>query len=532
MPSRLEVTEYLSDKLFVGLDITAFQNNGQNKPVSRVTLWVDDNNCLTAGDDTGMELEADCPFATQTMVDSILAQVQGYQYQAYTASDADIDPAAELGDGVTVNGVYSVLARIDDDGSGYPSISAPGEQELEEEYPTTGPMTQEFNRQIAETRSEISKTSEEIRLEVTQTVGDLSASFTVQLDNITSRVDGLDGDYAELKLTVDGVTITGPDGTTLINGGKIDADELHVNAANIDGTLSANQINMTGSITWSDLDTNVRSNITSATNTASQAQSDAEDALDAVSGWTYSGTTFIDGTQIMTGTVSASSLRGGEIRLITDFNYTIGYMTLTDASSTGNGAVEIRSIGGLRLLSTSGDVWMQRNDGVGPYVHLKTNAITLGNANVHPTSDGYYSSGTSSNRWSTVYAATGVSTTSDRRKKTNINYDIAIYDALFDALKPASCKYVDGTSNRTHLVLISQDVEEALEQVGLSSQDFGGFVKAPRTDEDGNAIEGEYDYFLRYDEFIAPCIHRIQEDGKQIKALEERVATLEARIIG
>lgn len=262
----------MSDKTFVGLDITGFENTGKYRPVSRVTLLVDDENVYTAGDDTGLELTASCPHATQKMVNALLAQLQGYQYQSFTADAANLDPAAELGDGVTVNGVYSIISQLDDDGRGFPDISSPGEVALEEEYPAAGPMTQEFNRQLADTRSQITKTAEEIQLLVESEINDLSSSFTVQLDNITGRVNGLDGEFAELSLTLDGLTVTDSTGKTVINGSMIQTSNLYVNAANISGTLQANQINLTGAITWGDLDSDVEDRINDAYNTAHDNQ--------------------------------------------------------------------------------------------------------------------------------------------------------------------------------------------------------------------------------------------------------------------
>ena len=67
----------MSDKLFVGLGVTSVEDNGTLPPISRVTLMVDDNNVITAGDDTGREIVADCPFATQEMVNALLANLQG-----------------------------------------------------------------------------------------------------------------------------------------------------------------------------------------------------------------------------------------------------------------------------------------------------------------------------------------------------------------------------------------------------------------------------------------------------------------------
>ena len=77
-------------RFFVGDDITSVEDNGRQLPISRVTLKVDDESILTAGDDTGMELEADCPHATQAMVNAILAKVKGYRYQMFSAGDAGL----------------------------------------------------------------------------------------------------------------------------------------------------------------------------------------------------------------------------------------------------------------------------------------------------------------------------------------------------------------------------------------------------------------------------------------------------------
>ena len=187
----------MSEKYYVGGDITSFSDNGKYKPISRVTLLVDDENSLTAGDDTGMEVIASCPHATQPMVNALLQTMKGYQYQAYEAGAANIDPAAELGDGVTVGGIYSPLSKLSDDGRGYAGISSPGEAEMEDEYPSEGYITQEFNRKIAETRSTITKTSEEINL----------------------KVEGIDGRVSDITQTVDGISLSvtsasSPDGQT------------------------------------------------------------------------------------------------------------------------------------------------------------------------------------------------------------------------------------------------------------------------------------------------------------------------------
>ncbi len=377
----------MSDKFYVGLDLTGFENNGVQRPVSRVTLRVDEERVLTAGDDSGFELAADCPHATQAMVNSILARVRGFQYQMYEASDINIDPAAELGDGITAGGVYAVIARVDDDGSGFPSASAPGEAELEDEYPSGGPMTKIIERKIAETRSRITKTAEEIRLEVENEMQGLSASFSVQLNSVVSRVQGVEGDVSTLTQTADSlqsqinsangnissisqkvdnitlsvvngstsstikllaggvelssqnITMSGlvtykglSDGTTTINGGCIKT-----------GTIDANRLNLTGKITFSDLNSSTQSAINSASSNASSALKAANSAASTVSGWTYGGTTYIDGSKIMADTIIASKLKGGMVELLSDEGHVAGRIRLTGVYNQTNGRMSIES---------------------------------------------------------------------------------------------------------------------------------------------------------------------------------------------
>ena len=314
----------MSDKYYVGGDITSFADNGKYKPISRVTLLVDDENSLTAGDDTGMEVIASCPHATQPMVNALLQAMKGYRYQAYEAGAANIDPAAELGDGVTVGGIYSPLSKLSDDGRGYAGISSPGEAEMEDEYPADGYITQEFNRKIAETRSTITKTSKEIML----------------------KVEGIDGKYTEVKTTLDGLTVTDASGTTKINGSSIKTDNLYVAAANINGTLTADQI-QTGSIRVGDLkDGSNYATKTYVDNNAGLSASEVDSAIE----------TYIDGTSI-----TAEKLRGRTVELLASSNQSIGSIELA-YTTTGYGIAINTTYGGIQL-NSGGKIYLSAYDG-------------------------------------------------------------------------------------------------------------------------------------------------------------------------
>lgn len=139
--------------------------------------------------------------------------------------------------------------------------------------------------------------------------------------------------------------------------------------------------------------------------------------------------------------------------------------------------------------------------------------------------------GKSSFKWRNIYAINGTIQTSDRTKKMNINsLDIEKTKLFIMGLIPSSYKMVDGISGRIHYGLIAQDVEELMNTLNMDSKDFAGFIKSPKKiikyeDENGKKlknpieeiIEGEYDYALRYDEFIAPLIKVVQEQQKTIE---------------
>ena len=62
---------------------------------------------------------------------------------------------------------------------------------------------------------------------------------------IEAEVAEVNGKYTEMKLTVDGLTVADEGGTTKIKGSSVETDTLYVKSANIDGKLTAEQIDAT-----------------------------------------------------------------------------------------------------------------------------------------------------------------------------------------------------------------------------------------------------------------------------------------------
>ena len=113
---------------------------------------------------------------------------------------------------------------------------------------------------------------------------------------------------------------------------------------------------------------------------------------------------------------------------------------------------------------------------------------------------------------STIYAdGTTIATTSDSRRKNTINDLDNRYLQFIKAIRPVGFKYNNGTSNRIHTGFIAQDVLQALDEAGIVTQDFAGFV-----DMNGDGSE----YALRYDEFISPLLLYIKHLETRIEALE------------
>ena len=144
------------------------------------------------------------------------------------------------------------------------------------------------------------------------------------------------------------------------------------------------------------------------------------------------------------------------------------------------------------------------------------------------TPDGSWNIGTATNKWNHLYAsningAAASNTTSDRNLKNTIAPLTSQYLSLIDKLTPVSYKYNDGSSGRIHTGMIAQDVEDAMAEVGLTSQDFAGLVIREMGTENQT-------YALRYEEFIAPMIGKIQQQDKEISDLKSEIQELKTLI--
>lgn len=175
---------------------------------SKVVIVVSDNMEYTAGDDTGRAMTLECPWGTQQMANDILSKIRGFQYQPYTASNAHLDPAAEIGDGFSAGNIYSGVYKKDvSHGVLYTaSVAAPGGEKINYEYEYKSPETRRIERQYAETKATFKVQSDQISAEVLarETMGDeLRATLQVQADAIEARVTKQGGNASSFGWVLD-----------------------------------------------------------------------------------------------------------------------------------------------------------------------------------------------------------------------------------------------------------------------------------------------------------------------------------------
>ena len=245
--------------------------------------------------------------------------------------------------------------------------------------------------------------------------------------------------------------------------------------------------------------------------------------------------------------------------------------------------IEILTLGKNRLLDTGIEIGRSENTGTKAFIDLKWGSGTTKdydirmsnytqysfglesdtklhlitdnsemrlNLNLIPHVNNTHAIGSSSYKWTEVWATNGTIQTSDKETKENIKETSLGLDFIL-ALKPVSWKWkneqtkqverikykkvYDKKGNfkaleqetlidvipekkykRLHHGFINQDVEDLLKEKSIDTNDFSGFIKDKETGERA----------LRYESFIAPMVKAIQEQNKIIQELKQEIEAL------
>ena len=207
-----------------------------------VRFLIDDDQEIFSGSTSGYVYEVSCLFGTQAAADRLLARMQGFVYRPFTAEAAVLDPAAEIGDTVSVLGNLSGLFSCDLtlDSLCPATVSAPEDEELDHEYPYTSAAERSFSRRLQNVQSELTLQAQQIAAKVSRTGGDAS-SFGWYLD--ADKFQLLSNNTVVMLVNRDGCSVQGVINATAgnIGGCSISDGVLRIANANID-SLNANKI--------------------------------------------------------------------------------------------------------------------------------------------------------------------------------------------------------------------------------------------------------------------------------------------------
>jgi hypothetical protein len=183
-------------------------------------------------------------------------------------------------------------------------------------------------------------------------------------------------------------------------------------------------------------------------------------------------------------------------------------------------------------------------------------------SNFLPASDNYWTIGKSGQKWKQIWSNTGTIQTSDANQKLEIEQSQLGLDFI-NRLQPVSYKFISGSAItekiedyiktvkepaimdsdgvvvkeevieyikneqipnvtwtpgiRKHHGLVAQHVKTILDDMGLSTNDFAGYIEGD--------LENHSDLGLRYEEFMAPMIKAIQELSSKVNRLEAEISS-------
>ena len=237
----------------IGRRMRSFSSSEALSGYDRVELIVNEDEAYYAGAASGRTLTVECPWGTQAIANDLLAQFRDFRYQPYKAENAILDPAAELGDGITANGVTGGIYTMDATfGTGFRcTVSAPWEEELDHEYPYVPKNDRKIRRQLHALTTELTVQAGLIQGEITDRINEidiLESQITQTATEISAKVSKTGGTSSsfEWNLTDSSWTLKSK-GTTVLSAtasgveitGKITATSGEIGGFTIeDGYLS------------------------------------------------------------------------------------------------------------------------------------------------------------------------------------------------------------------------------------------------------------------------------------------------------
>lgn len=204
----------MSDSVYIGRSAAGYTTTPALARYTKVVINIDDDTYIEAGDGDNI-LVLSCPWATAQMATDILESIKNYSYQPYDTDWAKLDPAAELGDGVTINGVFSGIFTKETTFSTLMAarIAAPQDNAVDHEYPYKSQTDRKVTRQFSETRASLRVNADNIAAEVLareKGEEEMRATLELHASEIAARVTQTGGDNQSFgwSLTANGFILS------------------------------------------------------------------------------------------------------------------------------------------------------------------------------------------------------------------------------------------------------------------------------------------------------------------------------------
>ena len=373
--------------------------------------------------------------------------------------------------------------------------------------------------------NELSITAEGLSAEIANAKGDIT-QLGARADGLAARISSAEGNITQLGATANGLSarISSAEGNITQLGATANGLSARISSnegsiTNLTADVNGIRTQVSGKIGTSEAQTLIDQSLNGITLSATSGESGTIFKLmydGAVLASTGSVDLYVDAVNVY-GTLTAERLQGSSIRILDDEGNRCGYIYSTYASSAET-KIELDSdaieIGGDEGSVFIGSVWDRSTRAYSASIEVDGNSQEVQiKGDVIPNANALYNLGSRNFVWDAIYCSTDALNGSDRNIKNSIEVLPEKYVSMFERIEPKRYKLNSGTSGRFHTGFIAQEVEAAMQECGIDSQEFAGWARAQRED-------GSETYFLRYSEFIPILWAKVREQEKRLKRLE------------
>lgn len=205
-----------ADRIFLQRRVRDLDESPAYQPISRVRIHAGedgDGNPIVyeAGNTTGRTMDVDNPLimddvSGRAIAANVLSVLQGYAYKPFRAGNAILDPAAEIGDAVSIDEVYSVLADIETMFSPLmtANIGAREDGSIDHEYPYESSEDRQIAREIQGIRTSFIVENGRIATEIAN-INANAQGLTNRVTRVEQTADGIRADLSANYMTADQV---------------------------------------------------------------------------------------------------------------------------------------------------------------------------------------------------------------------------------------------------------------------------------------------------------------------------------------